>query len=98
MEPGESYQMAPRYDHKGNNTVSCEMKLRDKHGVFMLFDSNDDKTCHSANEACEWSIREDGLCMLIEDNCVIFKWNTTTHYSFRNIASEPIKYVARGNK
>uniref|UniRef100_M1CI87 S-protein homolog n=1 Tax=Solanum tuberosum TaxID=4113 RepID=M1CI87_SOLTU len=91
------YEIDARFDPEGNNTFSCEMKSGEKHGVFMLFDSNDKKICHTVDGACEWSIGEDGLCMLVVTGCVMFNWdtNTTTHYSFRNIASEPIKYVAR---
>ncbi|KAL3329319.1 hypothetical protein AABB24_036428, partial [Solanum stoloniferum] len=95
MESEVSYQMSPPFNPKGNNTVSCEMTLREKHGVFMLFDSNDKKTCHTADGDCEWSIREDGLCLLVEEKCVMFKWDTTHYNSFRKITNKPIKYVAR---
>ncbi|WMV48315.1 hypothetical protein MTR67_041700 [Solanum verrucosum] len=94
MESGHHYTLAGLITPDVNNTIYCEMKLREKHGGFMLYDSNDTKTCHYRNGDCEWSISEDGLCMLVEDKCVMFKWDTTTNYSFRNIVSEPTKYVA----
>ncbi|KAL3329317.1 hypothetical protein AABB24_036426, partial [Solanum stoloniferum] len=94
LESRQVYTLVIPFEPKGNNTFSCEMKLREKHGVFKLFDSNDTKTCHDRDEACEWKILEEGLCMLASSDCVMFKWDTA-HYSFRKITSEPIKYVAR---
>lgn len=87
LEPSTYIQLEPKkgyYEYDAlfvpeeNNTFSCEMKSGEKHGIFMLFDSNDKKICHTIDEDCEWSIGEDGLCMLVEDKCsVMFKWDTT---------------------
>ncbi|KAM3327178.1 hypothetical protein P3S67_002304 [Capsicum chacoense] len=86
MESGETYEYNGNILRGVNNTLSCEMKLDEKHGFFNLFDLNDTKICHSASEVCNWSIHEDGLCMLVSHKCVLFKWDTsTTHHSFRNV-------------
>lgn len=92
MESKQVYKLELPFETTGNNTFSCEMKLREKHGVFKLFDSYDTKTCHDIDKDCEWKILEEGLCMLASSDCVMFKWDTT-HYLFKKITSEPIKYV-----
>ncbi|KAG5588473.1 hypothetical protein H5410_048907 [Solanum commersonii] len=63
MESGHHYTLAGLITPDVNNTIYCEMKLREKHGGFMLYDSNDTKTCHFRSGDCEWYIHEDGLCM-----------------------------------
>ena len=97
IEPKEGYRIVAPYDSSEANTLSCEIKLGEKHGVFTLFESNNTKICHDKDGDCEWRVREDGLCMLVANKCVVMlKWDSSaTRYSFRKITSEPIKYDAR---
>ncbi|KAK4357093.1 hypothetical protein RND71_022703 [Anisodus tanguticus] len=93
IKPGWTNQFYESIDSGKNNTLSCDLKLGEKHGVFGLFNLNATNVCHTTDVTCNWKIREDGLCMLLAGKCVMFKWDTTL--SIRHIASEPIptKYI-----
>ncbi|MCD9558570.1 hypothetical protein HAX54_015975 [Datura stramonium] len=89
MIAGLSYEFNTPIVPGGNNTFTCEMKFGEKHGNYQLFDMNDTKTCHSTTEVCNWSIREDGLCLWSAGKCVLFKWDTTHHTFTFNVVTEP---------
>ncbi|OIT31927.1 hypothetical protein A4A49_18824 [Nicotiana attenuata] len=92
------YSMKPGWTDKfyipivpgGNNTLSCAIKLGNKHGFFDLFNFNDTEICHT-NEVCNWRVHEEGMCMLLAGKCELFVWDDD---SIRHVASEPTRYIA----
>lgn len=72
-----------------NNTLFCALRLENKYGFFKLFDLNDVSMCYMTTGIyyCNWKIREEGLCILSEGNCVMFKWNNTTLSQIKHIES-----------
>lgn len=76
---------------QGNYTLTFDIKYEERYGFFKLFDSNDMGTCHINHYICRWIIRQEGMCMVVDDKCDFFKWNYTQ--STKNIASEQIGYI-----
>lgn len=79
MESGKVYKLEAPINPDGNNIVTCKMKYHEKQGDFKLFDLNDTSVCHTTDK-CYWFIRDEGLCMFVQDKCVMFKWNTTSYF------------------
>ncbi|KAK4732435.1 hypothetical protein R3W88_025423 [Solanum pinnatisectum] len=102
LKPGGTDNITTSIVSGENNTLECPLELKEKRGVFKLFDLNDTSICHVPSEECVWKIQEDGLCMLSQGKCVMFGWDKTLSIRhtaselirYNRIAREPMKYIA----
>ncbi|OIT29532.1 PREDICTED: uncharacterized protein LOC109211227 [Nicotiana attenuata] len=109
MTPGHIVEFYMSIIPGEDNTLSCDVKLGEKHGFFELFNLNNSRICHTPDVYCYWNVHEDGLCMFVAGKCVLFKWDANSTVlpslslqvkdklpSIRHTASEKLRYAATG--
>ncbi|OIT05996.1 hypothetical protein A4A49_61654 [Nicotiana attenuata] len=108
MAPDHSAEFILSIIPEEDNTLSCDVKLGEKHGFFELFNLNNTNIYHTPNVFCYWNVHEDGLCMFVAGKCLLFKWDANSAVlpnfhqvkeklpSTRHIATEKLRYATTG--
>lgn len=85
MAPEQIFERKAPINPDGNNIFTCKITYREKYKDLKMFDMNDTNVCHTIG-ICRWIIIDEGFCMLdVKGECVMFKWDDETSYSFTKI-------------